>query len=316
MPRRGRRTRRRGHGGSLTPRDLGPDAQIEVNAHEFPSNIDIGIIETGAEGGRAQETFTEYGRSVHFADQTQYEIEVTSNRGRMVAFNVTIDGRLATPTPKLLSSGARRARVLKGFEERKTEETPGVHSSSTKGRCFVARKPNRNTDERVDREVGTIRFEFYEVKYVNRQPLSGRRRRRNRNFPASTSQHSQASARTGVLQTNNGPAFSGGGCHVHRGERMPLCDYKRPLENSPCDITICERVSVTIDFVPEAGAATAARAVPTLTRSDWTGARARSSSASSSCTMMTGRKRSAAGTRPAREDPELAHQANREEHRV
>ena len=81
-------------------------------------------------GGAAEETSTiSFGRTIRFADKTEYYIKVTNNRSQKVAFSVSVDGRKEFPTPILVRK--KSAREVRGFGRRETVERNYLNDDAT-----------------------------------------------------------------------------------------------------------------------------------------------------------------------------------------
>ena len=81
-----------------------------MNTHDLPEGIEVDIWH---KDGVARQSFTEYGRSVHFAHGTKYWISITNKRKKEhAAFDLYIDGRKANLTTTLVffTAGVIRAR--------------------------------------------------------------------------------------------------------------------------------------------------------------------------------------------------------------
>ena len=106
---------------------------------------------------------------------------------------------------------------------------------------FIARRPEQAGGS-LNNRIGTIQFDFFEVKYVKRD-LVVRKRRHD-----AASNSAQGHARLGVLASYGCEhTIMVPGLHVHTQRNgRPLADLKRPLEVARCEITICEIQELTI----------------------------------------------------------------------
>ena len=216
-----------------------------MNTHDLPPGIEVEIM-NGAGGGVALESFTEYGRSVHFADGTQYWIRITNTTDTHAALNLLIDGRKANLSSILLyrnKSGTRksRGRSVKGFDLTRDSvelENDEFETTSTY-EPFVAKRPISDASTTTDHRIGTIKFEFFATRYAARQP--GRTQQLTASNTTPSTQHN---ARRGVMATGSGAVREKRGKH-YKGEeksgRRPVADLTRPLDPASFEITICER---------------------------------------------------------------------------
>ena len=214
-----------------------------MNTHDLPPGIEVEIMK-GA--GVALESFTEYGRSVHFADGTQYWIRITNTTDTHAALNLLIDGRKANLSSILLyrnKSGTRksRGRSVKGFELTRDSvelENDEFETTSTY-EPFVAKRPVSGASATTDHRIGTIKLEFFATRYATRQP--GRTQQLTASNTTPSTQHN---ARRGVMATGSGAVREKRGKH-YKGEeksgRRPVADLTRPLDPASFEITICER---------------------------------------------------------------------------
>lgn len=215
-----------------------------MNGHDLPEGIEVDIMSSA---GVAQESFTEYGRSVRFTEGTCYWIRITNHANKHVALNLYIDGRKVKLTPILLyrvgrRRGRPRAKNIYGFEmSRDSVELDNDEFETTSTyEEFVTRRPASASTTSHDHRIGTIKFEFFATKYITRQPGSAQQLR------ATLAPLVQHNARRGVLATGTvanrrlletcGKHYSG---EEKRGRR-PLADTSRPLDPASFEITICE----------------------------------------------------------------------------
>ena len=218
----------------------------------MPANVEVDIIDIGT-GGAAEQTFTDFGRSIHFANQTRYEIRITNLRSRMIAVDIQVDGEKANLTPVLVARSQpglpryrRNKRRIPGFARTRDYESDEEDTQiKTWYEPFVAQR-SENATGPIDSRIGTLRFDFFEVMYVPRG-LGPRRRRfealANSNAP------NMNQAREGVLATRRAPesAFLKRGHHAHADTpRKPIANTARPLEVARSDIIICERRERTV----------------------------------------------------------------------
>ena len=100
-----------------TQNDLPPGIEVEIYRNKDD--------QVGMPAGVVRETYTEYGRSVHLAHGTHYEIRITNTTNKHIAVNLCIDGRKVNLTPilvyrEVLEPGDDRAmlrgRKIKGFD--------------------------------------------------------------------------------------------------------------------------------------------------------------------------------------------------------
>ena len=212
-----------------------------MNGHDLPEGIEVEIVSSA---GVAQESFTEYGRSVRFTEGTCYWIRITNHTNKHVALNLYIDGRKVKLTPILLyrvgrRRGRPRAKNIKGFELSRDSvelENDEFETTSTFEE-FVTQRPASASTTSPDRRIGTIKFEFFETKYITRQPGSAQQLR------ATLAPLVQHNARRGVLATGTGSVQETCGKHYSGEEksgRRPLADTSRPLDPASFEITICE----------------------------------------------------------------------------
>ena len=216
----------------------------------MPANVEVDVIDIGT-GGAAEQTFTDLGRSIHFANQTRYEIRMTNLRSSWIAVDIWADGEKANLTPVLVARSRpdlpryrRNKRRIPGFARTRDYESDEEGTQIEKlYEPFVAQR-SENTTGPIDSRIGTLRFDFFEVKHVPRG-LGPRRRR----FEASANAPNMNQAREGVLATRRAPeeAFWEFGHHVHADTpRKPIGNTARPLEVARSDIIICERRERTV----------------------------------------------------------------------
>lgn len=212
-----------------------------MNGHDLPEGIEVDIMSSA---GVAQESFTEYGRSVRFTEGTCYWIRITNHANKHVALNLYIDGRKVKLTPILLyrvgrRRGRPRAKNIYGFEmSRDSVELDNDEFETTSTyEEFVTRRPASASTTSHDHRIGTIKFEFFATKYITRQPGSAQQLR------ATLAPLVQRNARRGVLATGTGSVQETCGKHYSGEEkrgRRPLADTSRPLDPASFEITICE----------------------------------------------------------------------------
>ena len=218
-----------------------------MNANDLPPGIQV---EIESPDGVARESFTQYGRSVHFADGTVYSIRVINTTAKHAALDLTIDGTKANLTPILLYRPKRgheegRHREIKGFDlTRNTVELPNdtFEITGTYTPFVAIRMPSAYASSTTNRKIGTIRFEFFATRYATRQPG------RTQQFTAKDAAPSLHNARPGVLATGrHGAVLDKSGMH-RKGEentksgRRPIADPNRLFDPavSSFEITICE----------------------------------------------------------------------------
>ena len=135
--------------------------------------------------------------------------------------------------------GRPRAKNIKGFELSRDSvelENDEFETTSTFEE-FVTQRPASASTTSPDRRIGTIKFEFFETKYITRQPGSAQQLR------ATLAPLVQHNARRGVLATGTGSVQETCGKHYSGEEksgRRPLADTSRPLDPASFEITICE----------------------------------------------------------------------------
>ena len=233
------------------------DAPAVTIAEDYvlPQGIEIDIYPASGRPSDVRQSFTKYGRSVHFVDGTPYHIgirnsrkdlETCRNKGK-VSVCISVDGRKVHMTPILVRS-ERRPRVIKGFTVgRRTVEGVDKYEIHSDIENFVASRPE-TTSAAVDSRVGTIRFEFFEVMYRTRSDAGQAPRDRRQYRPKKCP--NRGAARPGVLQSQTGgTTTTTTGMHsfdrsVNR--RMPVADTDHPPE--VCEITICEQRSNTLSI--------------------------------------------------------------------
>ena len=217
-----------------------------MNTHDLPPGIEVDIM---TDAGVALESFTEYGRSVHFADGTQYSIRITNTTDTHAALNLFIDGRKANLSSILLyrnKSGTRksRGRSVKGFDLTRDSvelENDEFETTSTY-EPFVAKRPVSDASATTDHRIGTIKLEFFATRYATRQP--GRTQQLTASNTTPSTQHN---ARRGVMATGSGAIEEKRGKHYKGEEKSgrrkvrPAADLTRPLDPASFEITICER---------------------------------------------------------------------------
>jgi hypothetical protein len=211
---------------------------------EEPADIHVDIC---GPNGAAEQSLTEYGRSVHFDNGTAYTILIQSTNKRRVAANLTVDGRKVNTTPVLIGVG----RTIKGFSKsRSTLESvkdDGRHhySISTQIEPFRAVAPPTTghdnatgapQTEFIDNKIGTIEIKFFGVKMVRLQP--GTRTRRHLAHEHNGHSGRTMRGRNGVMVTRSGPPFTEVGTHIG-SDRKPVIDKKRFW--GQYTVTICSK---------------------------------------------------------------------------
>lgn len=217
-----------------------------MNTHDLPTGIKVEILRQG--DGVVRETFTEYGRTVHFAHGTPYSIRVTNETKKHASLKLTIDGRQTKLTTILLYCArgrrGRNTRVIKGFDlTRESTELPNDEFEITSTyEPFVARLTQALPGSAAtDNQIGTIRFEFFATRYAKRQP--GKIRQLMAKHPP----QAQQNARRGVMATTGSGygATNWQGKHYkgeERSGRRPVADLGQLLDPAipSYEITICE----------------------------------------------------------------------------
>ena len=189
-----------------------------MNTHDLPPGIEVEIMRGD---GVALESFTEYGRSVHFADGTQYWIRITNTTDTHAALKLFIDGRKANLSSILLycnKSGTRksRGRSVKGFDLTRDSvelENDEFETTSTY-EPFVAKRPVSGASATTDHRIGTIKLEFFATRYATRQP--GRTQQLTASNTTPSTQHN---ARRGVMATGSGAIKERRGKHTRVRKR-------------------------------------------------------------------------------------------------
>ena len=218
-----------------------------MNTHDLPEGIEVDIRH---KDGVARQSFTEYGRSVHFAHGTKYWISITNKRKEHAAFDLYIDGRKANLTTTLLYRGRHqgpdgdiksRPRIIKGFELTRDSVELAGDKFATVGtiELFIANRPGSDASAATDNRIGTIKFDFFATRYARRQPGRTQQLAAPNNTPNPSMQHN---ARTGVLSTGSGSVEPKRGEH-RQGEKSghrPVADHAKPLDPPSHEITIGE----------------------------------------------------------------------------
>jgi hypothetical protein len=230
---------------------------VETNTHDFPEGIEIDILfVTDGRPGAVLQSFTGFGRSVHFADGTPYTISILNKRRQKVAVNISVDGRKANLSPILLRSDERHARVIKGFTLRRTTQSDAdTFDICNEIEPFIVSKPAASSAS-IDSRVGTLCFEFFEVIYRNREAGGRPPRERCQSYVPPSNRR----ARPGVLRTSgDGSVINTCGTHRYStSDRQPFADKNQRLEVPVCEITICEtaQYGFVVPLDTQAGTAT------------------------------------------------------------
>ena len=192
-----------------TQNDLPPGIEAEIYR---PRKKDDQV---GMPAGVVRETYTEYGRSVHLAHGTHYEIRITNTTNKHIAVNLCIDGRKVNLTPilvyrEVLEPGDDRAmlrgRKIKGFDltRNSVELEDDEFETTSTYEPFVVKQllSDFAASATTDHRIGAIEFELFATRYAPRQP--GRTQQRTAPNHTPSTQHN---ARMGVMATGSVATF-------------------------------------------------------------------------------------------------------------
>ena len=202
-----------------------------VDWSALPEGVSVNIVPLNKKGQALVRPPAAQGdgtQSLFFADGTEYEVRVTNDSGRRLAFLIQIDGRPVTFAPLMMRKN-KATRIIKGFSLRR-EAVPQPDGSDphqpraytrTELESFVARRTDAHGPTNPD--IGKVLVAFMEVRFVNGKdgPHDNTIRQ---------AKPLRGSARPNVLTTSGGARSVHVGYHAGYG--------RRPIPKLPGPVTL------------------------------------------------------------------------------